>query len=54
MTACGMFSLYTLQMMDLVHHIISAGGRRDGENIDSSPKECVHECAKETPTTKPV
>lgn len=54
MTACGMFSLYALQMMDFTQHIISARGRRDGENVDSSRMECVNECAKETPTAKPV
>lgn len=54
MTACGMFSPHALQMMDFMHHIISARGQRDGENTESSRKECVHECADETPTAKPV
>lgn len=54
MAACGMFSLHALQMMDFMHHVISARGRRDGENIESSREECAHECANEAPTTKPV
>lgn len=54
MAACGMLCPHALQMVDFMHHIISARGQRDGENIESSSKECVLECANETATAKPV